>query len=234
MTNDGINITAWGTVISAVAVAAVTFPQIAKSAENQRLEAESKARYQALLDFSQSDSNADMAYWVDSAKGKISHPISTSTLELGAGLKLADETQCMAEAVYYEARSERLSGQKAVAEVILNRVKNKHFPNTVCEVVYEGSERNTGCQFTFTCDGSMDLPPKTKGWEKSVRVAKFVMSGGHTQMTNWATHYHTTDVNPKWSNTMRMTRQVGSHVFYRFAPRDYKPTEPAILVAPPI
>ncbi len=234
MSRDGIHIPAWGTVVSAVAIAAVTFPQIAKSAENQRVAAESKARYQALLDFSQSEANTDMAYWIDSAKTAVSHPIPSSTLKLTAGLQTAEATKCMAEAIYYEARSETMSGKKAVAEVILNRVKSKHFPNTVCEVVYEGSERSTGCQFTFTCDGSMDIAPKDKSWDRSVKVAEFMMSGGHTPITNWATHYHTTDVNPKWSNTMRMTRQVGSHVFYRFAPRDYKPTEPTLLVAPPI
>jgi len=140
----------------------------------------------------------------------------------------------MAEAIYYEARSETKSGQRAVAEVIQNRVKNKHFPNTVCDVVYEGSERTTGCQFTFTCDGSMDVAPKGKAWDRSIKTANFVMSGGHTPLTKYATHYHTLQVNPKWSQTMRMTRQVGSHVFYRFAPKDYKPTEPVLLVAPPI
>lgn len=231
---NNVNITAWGTVVTATIVAAITFPEIAKSAQIQQFEAETEARYEALLSFEKSESGADMAYWIDSAKDAVSHPIPASTLDLSANLHTATEAKCMAQAVYYEARSETRSGQRAVAEVILNRVKNKHFPNTVCEVVYEGSERSTGCQFTFTCDGSLETPPKGKAWDRSVKMADYMMSGGHTPLTNWATHYHTTDVNPVWSNSMRMTRQVGSHVFYRFAPRDYKPTEPAILVAPPI
>ena len=234
MMRDETNITAWGTVMTAVAVAAVAFPQIAKSAEKQRLEAESEARFEALLAFGESDSKTNMDYWLDSKETAISYPVSASTIELSQNLHDAKEAHCLAEAVYYEARSETKSGQRAVAEVILNRVKNKHFPDTVCGVVYEGSERSTGCQFTFTCDGSMEKAPRGKAWDRSVKVAEFMLSGGHTPITNKATHYHTVEVNPAWSNTMRMTRQVGTHVFYRFAPRDYRPSEPAILVAPPI
>jgi len=234
MTRNGIHITAWGTVISAVILAASTFPQIAKSAENQQLEAKTTAQYEALETFADSGAREALGYWVESKSDDLATLTGVSAPETHEKLILGAETHCMAEAVYYEARSETLSGQRAVAEVILNRVKSKHFPNTVCEVVYEGSQRSTGCQFTFTCDGSMEIAPKGKGWERSVETANFVMSGGHTPLTNYATHYHTLQVNPVWSQTMRMTRQVGSHVFYRFAPRNYKPSEPSLLVAPPI
>lgn len=148
-------------------------------------------------------------------------------------LNIKAETDCMAKAVYYEARSETRAGQKAVAEVILNRVKSKHYPSTVCDVVYEGSERRTGCQFSFTCDGSMDKAPNAKAWNRSYAVAELAMAGGIKPMTNRATHYHTTDVSPVWSQTMRMTKRVGSHVFYRFAPRDYTPSTPTMVIAPP-
>ncbi len=234
MTRNGIHITAWGTVISAFTLAVVTFPEIAKSAENQQLEAQSTARFEALEAFADSDARMDLGYWIDSKSDDLASISQVRTSEPHGKLDLAAETHCMAEAVYYEARSETVSGQRAVAEVILNRVKSKHFPNTICDVVYEGSERSTGCQFTFTCDGSMEIAPNAKSWDRSIETANLVMSGGHTPLTNYATHYHTLQVNPKWSKTMRMTRQVGSHVFYRFAPRDYKPTEPALLVAPPI
>lgn len=143
------------------------------------------------------------------------------------------EQRCMAEAIYYEARSETRAGQKAVGEVIMNRVASKHFPDTICGVVYEGSERTTGCQFTFTCDGSMEIAPRGRYWEESQAMSKLVMMGGFKPLTNRATHYHTTAVDPHWSNTMRMTRRVGSHVFYRFAPRNYVPSTPTIAVAPP-
>lgn len=234
MTIKGKHIYAWGTVIAAVSMAAVTFPQIAKSAENQRFEAQSRAEYKALEAFAESDARIKISYWLDSEKDALTTLTAASSHDFVENIDLAAEIHCMSEAIYYEARSETRSGQIAVAEVIQNRVKNKHFPNTVCGVVYEGSERSTGCQFTFTCDGSMDRAPEGKGWDRSVDVANLVMSSGYTPSTHWATHYHTTEVDPKWSKTMRMTRQVGNHVFYRFAPRNYKPTEPAILVAPPI
>ena len=73
--------------------------------------------------------------------------------------------------MYYEARSEGVFGQKAVAEVVLSRLRNKHYPNTVCGVVYQGAERKTGCQFTYTCDGSLKRPLEHEAWERSRRLA---------------------------------------------------------------
>ncbi len=234
MTRFGKHIPAWGTFIGAVSLAAVIFPQIAKSAENQQFETQSNAEFQAIEEFAESDERIQISYWLDSEKDAVTTLTASTSQDIVENIDLAAEVRCMSQAIYYEARSEPRSGQIAVAEVIQNRIKNKHFPNTVCDVVYEGSERSTGCQFTFTCDGSMDEAPKGKGWDRSVEVANLVLSSGYTPLTHWATHYHTQEVNPKWSQTMRMTRQVGNHVFYRFAPRDYKPSEPAILVAPPI
>lgn len=234
MRRDRTNIVAWGTVMSAVMLASVAFPKIAESANNQRVEAQTQADFEALKDFAKSDDHISISYWLDSEKDVIATITSTTSFVVDKNIDLASEIECMAEAVYYEARSETASGQRAVAEVILNRVKNKHFPDSVCGVVYQGSERSTGCQFTFTCDGSMEIAPKGKVWDRSVKVANLVMSSGYTPSTHWATHYHTTEVSPKWSKTMRMTRQVGNHVFYRFAPRNYVPSEPALLVAPPI
>jgi len=234
MTKYGLNITALGTVMSAFLLAAVAFPKIAESAQDQRVEAQTQAEFEALNTFTDSEDRTSLAYWLDSKNDTVSTITAMTSAEIDENIELASEMKCMAQAVYYEARSETMSGQRAVAEVILNRVKSKHFPNSVCGVVFEGSERSTGCQFTFTCDGSMEHAPKGKGWNRSVQVANLVMSSGYSPSTYWATHYHTTEVNPVWSNTMRMTRQVGNHVFYRFAPRDYVPSEPTLLVAPPI
>ncbi|PHR94396.1 MAG: hypothetical protein COA69_02025 [Robiginitomaculum sp.] len=140
------------------------------------------------------------------------------------------QVQCLSEAVYYEARSENSTGQKAVAEVVLNRVKNKHFPNTICSVVYEGAERTTGCQFSFACDGSTAQLPSGKSWEHSKRVAEHMIMGASAPMTWRATHYHTTGVAPKWAPMLRQTRQYETHVFYRFMPR--KSTLRTVSVAP--
>ena len=128
----------------------------------------------------------------------------------------ASEARCLAEAVYYEARSESFSGQAAVAEVILNRVASRHYPNTVCGVVYEGSHRNTGCQFTFTCDGSMEKDPRGAPWDKANAVAAHVLLDLNQPVVGSSTHYHTDYVNPVWSASLVKTRKVGSHIFYRF------------------
>lgn len=126
------------------------------------------------------------------------------------------ELKCLSQAIYYEARSESASGRIAVAEVIMNRIKSKHFPNTVCDVVYQGSKRKTGCQFSFTCDGSMKIKPTEKYWNISKKTAVHVMIGASTKMTHGATHYHTTQVSPNWSKNMKQTAQYSTHVFYRF------------------
>lgn len=139
----------------------------------------------------------------------------------------ARERQCMAEAIFYEARSEDFAGQLAVAEVVLNRVRHRAYPNTVCEVVYQGSERTTGCQFTFTCDGSMARAPYGRGWRRAQLVAEHALMGFARPVTNRATHYHTTAVDPYWNDNLVRTRRIGSHIFYRFPNR----SERQLLIA---
>lgn len=131
-----------------------------------------------------------------------------------------NQHKCLSEAIYFEARSESEIGQKAVAEVIVNRVKSKHFPNTICEVVYQGSHRKTGCQFSFTCDGSISSELDKKNWERSQNVAKLVMMGGVRPFTEISTHYHTIDISPPWIDDLRPTMKIGSHMFYRFKFRE--------------
>lgn len=126
------------------------------------------------------------------------------------------EIDCLAEAVYYEARSEGVTGQLAVAEVVMNRVKNPHFPKTVCGVVFQGQYRNTGCQFTFTCDGSRRQAPRGQAWDRARAVALHVAMGLNKPVTNKATHYHTDYVNPYWSAGLVETAEIGTHIFYRF------------------
>jgi spore germination cell wall hydrolase CwlJ-like protein len=126
---------------------------------------------------------------------------------------------CLAQAIYYEARGEAQPGQVAVAEVVMNRVRSPHYPNTICGVVYEGSHRVTGCQFTFTCDGSLGHRPRGRAWDRAQRVATAVMLGYTRPVTQLATHYHTTAVNPVWSAGLVETTSIGTHVFYRFPNR---------------
>jgi spore germination cell wall hydrolase CwlJ-like protein len=131
----------------------------------------------------------------------------------------AAEIHCLAEAIYYEARGESFAGQTAVAEVVLNRVNHRVYPQTICRVVYEGSERVTGCQFSFTCDGSMDRAPRGRSWRRAQLVAEHVALGFAPPRTRRATHYHTTAVDPYWNDNLVQTGQIGTHVFYRFPNR---------------
>ena len=131
----------------------------------------------------------------------------------------ARQQNCLSQAIYYEARGETQRGQIAVAEVIMNRVRSRAYPNSICGVVYQGSHRSTGCQFTFTCDGSLDQRPRGRAWDRAQRVATAVMLGYARPMTQGATHYHTTRVNPVWNSGLVETTQIGVHVFYRFPNR---------------
>jgi spore germination cell wall hydrolase CwlJ-like protein len=131
----------------------------------------------------------------------------------------ARQHACLSQAIYYEARGESQRGQAAVAEVIMNRVRSNAYPNSICGVVYQGSHRATGCQFTFTCDGSLGHRPRGRAWERAQRVATAVMLGYTRPITQGATHYHTHAVNPVWNSGLVETVNVGSHVFYRFPNR---------------
>jgi spore germination cell wall hydrolase CwlJ-like protein len=127
------------------------------------------------------------------------------------------ELQCLTEAVYYEARSENARGQAAVAQVVLNRVKHPAFPKTVCGVVFQGAGRH-GCQFSFTCDGSMRRGRDIEAWNKARKVAGRALAGVVVVNIGRATHYHTAEVSPFWAPQMLRVAQVGAHVFYRFSP----------------
>jgi spore germination cell wall hydrolase CwlJ-like protein len=128
----------------------------------------------------------------------------------------ARQHNCLSQAIYYEARGETQRGQIAVAEVIMNRARSGYYPGSICGVVYQGSHRSTGCQFTFTCDGSLGQRPRGRAWDRAQRVATAVMMGYARPITQNATHYHTTAVNPVWSSGLVETTQIGVHKFYRF------------------
>ena len=124
--------------------------------------------------------------------------------------------QCLAEAIYYEARSESEDGQRAVAQVVLNRVRHPAYPGSVCGVVYQGPLRaGGGCQFTFTCDGSLGSPPSGAAWARSQRIASEALSGAVYAPVGYATHYHTHQVLPVWAYKLAKIAVIGSHNFYR-------------------
>ena len=122
---------------------------------------------------------------------------------------------CLTAAIYYEAATEPDAGQRAVAQVILNRMAHPAFPKTVCGVVYQGSEKATGCQFTFSCDGSMARHPMAMFWNRAEAVARAALNGYVYAPVGLATHYHTFQVHPYWDSSVNFIGQIGAHRFYR-------------------
>lgn len=124
--------------------------------------------------------------------------------------------RCLTQGIYYEAALESTKGQEAVAQVILNRVRDPNYPNTVCGVVFEGAERVTGCQFSFTCDGSLAQQPVRWAWDRARVVAERALAGHVASEVGTATHYHADYVHPWWSPTLAKITQIGAHIFYRW------------------
>ncbi|MCY7280218.1 MAG: cell wall hydrolase [Sphingomonas bacterium] len=125
--------------------------------------------------------------------------------------------ECLTSAIYYEAGQEPTDGQRAVAQVILNRARHPAFPSSVCGVVYQGSTRQTGCQFTFTCDGSMARAPMPASWDRARQVAAAALAGSVYSAVGNATHYHADYVVPYWASSLAKTAVVGAHLFYRWS-----------------
>ncbi|WP_176696001.1 cell wall hydrolase [Phenylobacterium immobile] len=123
---------------------------------------------------------------------------------------------CLTQVVYYEAAREPGAGQQAVAQVVLNRLRHPAYPKSVCAVVYQGSARTTGCQFTFTCDGSLRFTPEPDLWRRAQTVARQALAGHVDRQVGSATHYHAIYVAPYWAPTLVKMRQVGAHIFYRW------------------
>jgi hypothetical protein len=141
---------------------------------------------------------------------------SFSTAGLPATTR-ARALDCLTSAAYYEAGNESDDGIRAVAQVVLNRVRHPAFPSSVCGVVYQGSTRSTGCQFTFTCDGSLLRRPNAASWARARRIAEAALGGFVYAPVGWATHYHANYVLPYWAPTLAKNAVVGAHLFYRWS-----------------
>lgn len=140
-----------------------------------------------------------------------------------------EERSCLAQAIYYEARSEPRIGQLAVADVVLNRTRSPLYPNSICEVVFQGSERRTGCQFSFTCDGSMQARLNQRKWKASEDLAGAILAGVHAPVSRNATHYHANYVSPYWASKLTPTATIGTHKFYKFPSRRTVAAAPAAM-----
>ena len=137
--------------------------------------------------------------------------------------KLFPQVQCMALNVYYEARGSNLADKAAVADVVLNRVNDTRYPDTVCGVVKQGLQDANGnmlrnkCQFSWYCDGKHDRPQDEDRWVEAQSIAwNMVEENKYRGITEGSTHYHATYVNPRWAKTLQLVGRIGAHIFYRW------------------
>ncbi len=141
----------------------------------------------------------------------------------GSGDDRARAEQCLTQAVYYEAGFEPEAGRAAVAQIVLNRLRHPAFPKSVCGVVYQGAQLPTGCQFSFTCDGSLARTPAADAWAQARTIARRALNGFVVRQVGEATHYHADYVLPYWSPSLVKITQIGAHIFYRWGGPDGEP-----------
>ena len=158
----------------------------------------------------------DAAQERNSAIPFLSLPVEHVTQFQLAGGAYPTALRCLTQAIYYEAAVEPLQGRRAVAQVILNRMRHPAYPHSVCGVVYQGSERRTGCQFSFTCDGSLLRAPAATPWREAEEIAREALAGRVEPSIGTATHYHADYVLPRWAFQLGKIAQIGRHIFYRF------------------
>lgn len=162
--------------------------------------------------------------WAEARKANAAVPLSTEPIPAAKPFFLfnkgADRERaidCLAATVYYEAGQETVQGQMAVIQVVLNRLRHPAYPKSVCGVVFQGHERNTGCQFSYTCDGSMfRRKPDAEAWRRYRGLARAMTNGMVYTPVGLATHYHTDWVRPLWSSRLDKVRIEGTHLFFRY------------------
>ncbi|MCG8440912.1 MAG: cell wall hydrolase [Caulobacterales bacterium] len=211
--------------LGAVAVIAVGTPAVERAVEDKRDRNEWRLKARAFVEVDEAAS-AKLAAPIAAARGlaprEQADRLAMASFESFAPThfehadRQSQDHECLSRAIYYEAGNEPVRGQIGVAEVVLNRVRHRLYPNTVCDVVYEGSERRTGCQFTFTCDGAEARAPQGRSWTRARIVAAHALMGLSRPVTSQATHYHANYVDPYWAPSLVHTRTIGTHIFYRF------------------
>ena len=220
-------VVALGLVIALALVQIATGPGFRRAAEmigfaspsaekTIRVSLEAKAAVAELVEGKQ----AEIVVQGEAAKvGNDAIPLSGLPLEQVRGFSVAKPSTaltCLTQAVYFEAGFEPAAGKRAVAQVILNRMRHPAYPKSVCGVIYQGSERRTGCQFSFTCDGSLLRSPAASAWRDAGAVAQAALAGFVEPTVGTATHYHADYVLPKWAFNLAKIEKIGTHIFYRF------------------
>lgn len=148
---------------------------------------------------------------IDAAHAWLNNPIPVNA-------RAASEVKCLATAIYFEARGEAEKGQIAVAQVVLNRLKNPAYPKTICDVVYQNKDKRNRCQFSFACDGIPDRIADKQSWATSQALARRVLNDDRNLFladVGASTHYHATYVKPRWARSMKKMEKIGRHVFYK-------------------
>lgn len=142
----------------------------------------------------------------------------TGGFSTGSAMQVSDkELWCLATAIYFEARGESYRGQVAVAQVVLNRVKDYRYPDTICGVVFQNQSRRNSCQFSFACDGIPEVINDQTSWAQAQDISRRFTDGElYLTEVGDATHYHATYVRPAWAPRMNKVTQIGLHIFYKF------------------
>lgn len=182
-----------------------------------------KARAAALIQATSGDAMTDMravgdqARFLNAALPFANGPLHSAQRFVLTGSELDQRRAllCLTQAVYYEAGFEPLEGRRAVAQVVLNRLRHPAFPKSICGVVYEGAGTGT-CQFTFVCDGALYRKPAIDAWREAEQVARAALSGYVETSVGEATHYHADYVAPRWAPLLAKVAAIGQHIFYRW------------------
>jgi spore germination cell wall hydrolase CwlJ-like protein len=159
--------------------------------------------------------DADVTVATRSVAGATAGKLDAGALDSMPRPNTDAQLACLATAIYFESRGEPLAGQVAVAEVILNRVDSRAYPNTVCGVTNQGAGSGRGCQFSYACDGRSDAMTNAGPRARAEKLAGIMLAGRPRSVTDGATHFHSTAVRPSWSRTLTQTASIGHHRFYR-------------------
>ncbi len=202
-------------VVATVPRIVVVPPEAAAAVKPQRIVPKEELPPVEPVDFAEVDPDDARAINAATPFSSLPNPAARAFRITGTPEDRERAIDCLAAAVYYEAGDDA-EGQRAVAQVVINRVRHPAFPKSVCGVVFQGSERRTGCQFTFTCDGSMARRPGEAAWTRARDVAKQALNGEVYRPVGHATHYHTDWVVPYWSSSLEKITEVHSHLFFRW------------------
>jgi hypothetical protein len=198
--------------ISAIAGALITLTTLGSLTPSLANEISAKSAIEANSAVDQISTTVASLSRLTSYLGAVVAEVGTvSKREIAVG----QQYRCLAQAVYFEARGESDAGQRAVAHVVLNRVKDRRYPQTVCGVVFQNEHLKNRCQFSFACDGRSDRPHDITAWRRSLEVALQTLAGVGEDVTNASTHYHARYVAPTWAPALVETARVGQHIFYR-------------------